>query len=97
MTHFRDLDKLMSLINDKYRAYKDDVRFHANWKGEESNIEKSKSELVSALYNLTAELLPNPSNVRDLGELRIYSPVALDDLEGFIKSANLPCDHSNSN
>lgn len=98
MTHLQELDVLMNALNSKYLAYKDDVRFHKGWKNEETCVEKSKQEVVAAAYKVVAELLPEPaSNARDLGELRIYAPVGLDDIDALIRASDLPCDHSNSN
>ena len=46
MTHLQELDVLMELVQSKYRIFKDDVKFHANWDGEEAY---SQTQLADTL------------------------------------------------
>ncbi len=98
MEDIEKLRKLMDVANIKFRVYESDVRFHAGWEDEKNYTDKSFFEFASSVEKLASALLPTPSNnAVAVGDLHIYAPVAIEDIESLLSSANLPCDKSKQN
>lgn len=98
MTHLQELDVLMELVQSKYRIFKDDVKFHANWDGEEACIQRSSIELMDALNMFRKSLAPiRESNAKPLCDIRLDKYCGIDDLAAIVEASSLPCDHSDAN
>jgi len=86
---------LMDKLNANFNAYRDEVIHSAGWADKDKLTAHPRSAFIQTLGEVIAAVLPEPSNnVVAVGELRIYQPMALDDVEALLNGTTLHLDKS---